>query len=270
MDQGALTKNRADNMSKKKSTKVIAIANQKGGATKTTVTYTFAHILARKKKKVLVVDADPQANLTYALTGIEEASESLTISLYDQEPDSPIEVCNNLWLYAADQINLASIPDRGYDAIFQLKDGLDIVKDDFDYVLIDCLPSLGSQFVSCLHAATHILVPMTADVFSPQGLSALVDIMARMKKKKVSTAKILGVLINNHQHNTVLSRETERELREVYGDLVFTTVIRKNESVRVSLLPNCESDVTILDKNAKVSKEFKSAVSEMLKRVGDE
>ena len=221
---------------------IIAITNQKGGVGKTTTAINLAAALASKGLKTLLVDLDPQANSSMSFLDIHQ----LKASIYDAltEPDihlpdilTAADRTPNLSI-APSSIALAKIEAKllgEMDSHFRLKDELQAVQDRFDYVIIDTPPTLGIITVNALVAATHVLIPVQASYFALEGTDDLLETVDKVKVRANPQLQILGALITLYDKRTLLSKDIREQIRRVFGDRVFKTVISK--SVRLEESP---------------------------------
>ena len=221
--------------------KIISVANQKGGVGKTTTTVNLSTILAKKGKKVLLIDTDPQGNATSGL-GV---SKDVELSVYDiligdTEFDETLQetaiknlkVCPSNISLAGAEVQLVSMMSREQ----RLKTKLDKIKDQYDYILIDCPPSLGLVTLNAFTASDSVLIPVQCEYFALEGLGQLLNTVNLVKKHLNKNLEIEGALLTMYDARTNLSNQVVKEVKKYFEDKVYKTVIPRN--VRLSEAPS--------------------------------
>lgn len=250
---------------------IVAIANQKGGVGKTTTAINLAAAFAMRGKSTLLLDLDPQANST--LSFVEAGWPGR--SVYDAIADGACGLSDvilpstqeNLWVAPA-HIALAKLEASlvgELDAHFRLKDRLDAVRDRFPIVVIDCPPTLGLLTVNALVAATHLLVPIQSSYFALEGTDDLLETVEKVQARANPGLSLLGVLITLHDRRTSIARDTQQQIREVFGTKVFRTVISKN--VRLEESPAYRDSIFNFAPNSTGARDYYSLYEEILDRV---
>ena len=248
----------------KKSTKTIAIANHKGGVGKTTTAASMGAILAQKGYKVLLIDLDAQANLTCSLLKQEVTTsvynsfvESVKLPIYNIGENLDL-VPSSLQLAQADlQLGSALARER------LLEDLLQPVMGDYDYILIDCPPSLSLMTLNAITVSDEVLIPLVAETLPFKGLTMMTDFVGMVKAKLNPKVKVAGVLITRYEKSN-LSKQIENGLRESLGELVFETKIRKN--ITVAQAPLEATNIVDYDKKSNGAIDYVAFTDEYLSR----
>lgn len=248
--------------------KIISIANQKGGVGKTTTTVNLSTILARKGKKVLLIDADPQGNATSGL-GVEKEVELSTYDVLINETTikdaiqetsiKNLKVCPSNINLAGAEVELVSMMSREQ----RLKEKLDEVKNKFDYILIDCPPSLGLITLNSFTASDSVLIPVQCEYFALEGLGQLLNTINLVKKHLNKEIQIEGALLTMYDIRTNLSNQVVKEVKKYFDDKVYKTVIPRN--VRLSEAPSYGMPITEYDPRSKGAKSYIKFAKEFLK-----
>ena len=248
--------------------KVISLANQKGGVGKTTTTVNLGTIKKKKGKKVLLIDADPQGNATSGL-GVDKECELSTYDILanDAEMEEVVQdtIIKNLKLCPANmnlagaEVELVSMMSRKQ----RLKEKLEKVKDNYDYILIDCPPSLGLITLNAFTASDSVLIPVQCEYFALEGLGQLLNTINLVKKHLNKEIKIEGALLTMYDIRTNLSNQVVKEVKKYFENKVYKTVIPRN--VRLSEAPSYGMPITEYDPKSKGAKSYMKFAKEFLK-----
>ena len=250
--------------------KIIAIANQKGGVGKTTTCVNLAASMAATRRKVLLVDLDPQGNATMA-SGVDKYQVERTAYelLVDELPVKDVlitETAGGYHLIAANSdVTAAEIRLLEFFAReIRLRNALNAVRDQYDYIFIDCPPSLNLLTVNAMSAADSVLVPMQCEYFALEGLTALVDTISKLVAVVNPNLKIEGILRTMYDHRNRLSNDVSDQLKQHFGDKVYRIVIPRN--VRLAEAPSFGTPAMYYDKSSVGAKAYLALAGEMLRR----
>ena len=253
--------------------KVISVANQKGGVGKTTTTVNLGTIIAKKGKKVLLIDADPQGNASSGL-GVEKEVEYSTYDilvndtkLEDAIQDTIIKnlkVCPANMNLAGAEVELVSMMSREQ----RLKEKLDEIKDQFDYIFIDCPPSLGLITLNSFTASDSVLIPVQCEYFALEGLGQLLNTVNLVQKHLNKNIRIEGALLTMYDIRTNLSNQVVKEVKKYFENKVYKTVIPRN--VRLSEAPSYGMPITEYYPRSKGAKSYTKFAREFLKQNEEE
>jgi chromosome partitioning protein len=254
--------------------RVFSVANQKGGVGKTTTAINLATALAMAERRILLVDLDPQGNLTsgVGLKGQTAPAGTIYQALTTPAPaDDPSAFIletrvKDMWLIPADrnltgaEIELVTLPNRER----RLREVLAPLRDRFDYILIDTPPSLGLLTLNALVAADAVLIPLNCEYFALEGLADLVATLRRVRAALNPTLDIVGVLMTMYDERTNLGQQVARDIREFFKDRVFTTVIPRN--IKLGEAPSHGIPAILYDVKSRGSEAYIALAREMLAR----
>jgi len=249
-------------------TKTIAICNQKGGVAKTTSSINISACLAAKDKKILLIDLDPQSNAT---SGIGIDKHSITSSIYNvlHEHTSikniilPTQTANlniapsSLNLTGA-EVELVNLMSREY----RLKRAIETIKDQYDFIFIDCPPSLGLLTVNALTAADSIIIPVQCEYYALEGLSQLMNTITLIRNNLNSNLKLEGVLLTMADYRTKLTKEVIEEVRKFFADKVYKTIIPR--SVKLTEAPGFGKPIISYDKHSIGAEAYQNLAEEII------
>ena len=249
--------------------KIIAFANQKGGVGKTTTAINLAAALYERGKRMLLCDFDPQGNAT---SGFGVDPRTLKTSVYDlivaDDPDVKSAIVSTKWVdligsnvnLAGAELDLISMEGREN----RLKSVLDRVRDDYDYIFIDCPPSLGLLTLNCLCASDSFLVPLQCEYYALEGLSQLMTTVRMAKKSMNRSLELEGVLLTMFDGRTNLSIQVVEEVKKHFPGEVYSSVVPRN--VRLSEAPSHGKPITDYDRMCRGAEAYLALADEMLKK----
>ena len=251
--------------------KIIAFANQKGGVGKTTSAVNIAASVGILGKKVLLIDRDPQGNTTSGVginkKNLKATSYEMLIGEIDAEKAIVTTEFENLSVIPSN-ISLAGAEFDLYqldNREFRLKEQLQAIRDNYDYIFIDCPPSLGMITVNALAAADAVIIPMQCEYYALEGLSQLMLTIRKIKQLYNPELEICGILITMFNGRLILTMQVISELKKYYSDKLFKTPISRN--VRLSEAPSFGTPVYYHDKSSKGAKEYLDVAKELTQRI---
>lgn len=252
--------------------KVISIANQKGGVGKTTTAVNLSTVLAKKGRKVLLMDADPQGNATSGLGVNKEQQFSIyDVLIEDIEVENTLQKTNvkNLDLcpsninLAGAEVQLVSMENREH----RLKEKIDKIRDQYDFIIIDCPPSLGLTTLNSFTASDSVLIPIQCEYYALEGLGQLINTIELVREHMNKSLYIEGALLTMYDARTNLSNQVVKEVKRYFDNKVYKNIIPRN--VKLSEAPSYGMPITIYDPKSKGAKSYIKFAKEFMQKEED-
>lgn len=255
-------------------TKIIAIANQKGGVGKTTTAINLSTCVAERGKKVLLIDIDPQGNATSGV-GIAKSPDDKTIydvlvndeqmvNIIKPTAVKNLHICPSSINLAGAEVELVNLMSRET----RLKRAIESMEQKYDYIFMDCPPSLGLITLNAFTAASSVLVPIQCEYYALEGLGQLVNTIKLVQKNLNDNLEIEGVVMTMYDSRTKLSTQVSEEVKRYFGDKVFNTVIPRN--IRLSEAPSHGLPITMYDPLSKGARTYKKLAKELITKTKEE
>jgi chromosome partitioning protein len=248
----------------------LVIANQKGGVGKTTTSINLAAALAQKRKRTLLIDLDPQGNASLSFVD----PHTLRLTIYDllvnpdvSAGDAIVNTKDEFLDLIGARISLAKAEAKlvgEFDSHYRLKDKLASVREIYDYIVIDTPPTLGILTVNALVAASHLIVPIQSSYYSLEGTDDLLDTYEKIRARPNPELQFMGVLITLHDKRTNLARDVKNQIKSVFGEKVFSTIISK--SVRLEESPAYKQSIFNFAPNSSGAAEYYTLSEEVIGR----
>lgn len=250
--------------------KIISIVNQKGGVGKTTTSVNLSASLGILEKKVLLIDADPQANATSGLgfdpnnkdvSLYQLMTKSLDISKVIKKTESPnLDLIQSSIDLVGAEIELVDQNRREY----KLKENISKIKSLYDFILIDCAPSLGLITLNALTSSNSVIIPIQCEYFALEGLGKLLNTIKSVQKIHNNSLDIEGILLTMFDSRLRLSNQVVEEVKKHFGDIVFNTIIQRN--IKLGEAPGFGKDIITYDVTSKGTKNYLSLANEVIKK----
>lgn len=251
---------------------IVGITNQKGGVGKTAIAHNLSAALDQSGKKILLIDFDPQASLTKSILGrkndIASTRGYVRNFYHDTNFVAPLKIGGQISFVGSDE-KLSGIADRGIDAIWGLQEGLEEMKDDYDYVIIDSLPSMGSLFLAVLKACDAVLIPVVPEFQVLNGLNDFFNTVETAKKRKINPdIKVAGIVFSMvESHKRRMQAQIMDELKDNLDGLIWDTKIYKR--VSISEAPGFQMNVFDYEPDGPAPDYFKKLAKEFIQKMED-